>query len=632
VNKLFGIVLALLALLTSASAAASDLYHGRALGVPLGSAVASAPGATVDVRPGTMVLAVLQANGVVASGLGVAVSGYDTAGFNGWGLEFPQAGVAGCPSGNCVWLISNTIEWESPIAVPQQGVHAVCVAWMADTTVGVAVDGVWYAGYGSLSAPSAVTSTWNASIGGPTAMLTPYGRAPYPGRVLALATWPTPSNWSASAVASYCRAATYASGDPLHLPLHVAQTATYAFDADHDFAKPTFSTQGGAVPIAYTVTGSSPPALTAVEERRIRGDELSDYFVDGVEAGHYSDASAGWTSRSPYTRIKVLTDGGYVTASAYTITSWTAPKEQLSGWLNGSFVGQALLEYAAYPLVPHSPAFATFGGPEAPGNLFEVRTGLCDCNDYAYQPRAFGGWWCTNVLDLVVPTLRYDGVTPARTVLVPRPPPPAKVVVFVGEALLDWNASAPAATSVVGLLRAAYPSDGIRFVGAASMAAAELAARPNSAQLIARALDGTASNVLWWTLARGDAYGPVGDPPAAFQTAVQSVLNGVCAAKPGLVVYLQGAVQIPAASAFGGEVTNGYGANLGSYRAVESTIAASSCPTGCTCRFVTCAAGACVNDSNYDNVGVGEGVFLTDAGLAQYEGFIASTLSGAGLL
>src|SRR5262249_13615608 len=114
--------------------------------------------------------------------------------------------------------------------------------------------------------------------------------------------------------------------------------------------------------------------------------------------------------------------------------------------------------------------------------------------------------------------------------------------------------------------------------------------------------------------------------PSYFQAAYQSVVDGICAGKPGTYLYLQSPLQRVAPASEG---ANPYGSTLGDYRAVIEGIAGGSCPSGCTCVYQECAAEACVSDQNMDR---NTGVYLTDPGLAQLESVIATTLSGAGLL
>jgi hypothetical protein len=438
-------------------------------------------------------------------------------------------------------------------------------------------------------------------------------------RVLAFATW------ASEATAAQASAFTFPTGNRFVLPEAVRAAAVVDLQPSRDWngAASTLTTLGSA-PVTLGVAGAL--RLFPVAEARYVAD--SAYYVDSRQAEPNVDSGGyAWTVRNPYAHLRAQTDAEYVSAEAYATIYWNYPYPELGSYVNGIAGASVPVPLSRVPIpgTAHPAQIATFYVGAGAAKVVDLWEGSADTNDYFCQQYFRAG---TFIQALRLPTLLTDGVTSANSSMLRPPPPPAHRVVLLMDEAEGWYTVDPERTSVLARLRQSYPypTDGIAEYGGASLAMAEFAIRADSVSSIVAQLDGTSTNAVWIGLGMLDYGGPTGDSAAHFQNAYQGVVNGICSGKPGTQLYLQSPLQRVAPAT---ESANDYGNTLGDYRTAVQSIATGSCPAGCSCTYVNCGGGACVSNANMDG---NTGIYLTNAGVAQLENVIASTLEGAGLL
>lgn len=587
------------------------IFTGQGLGnFSSANRVRSADGGIIDFTRGKTLWLILQAGSFPASLAGTIVGSYDTTGDRGWSLEvFPD---------RTLHFLSDNVEGDTTIEL--KGVLTLCFVWsLADSHMRCAVNGYWI-DCGVMPAPTPPGGTWQSVIG--TALGIP-GRENFGGRVLAI------DLWDFEATQNQAQSYTFTQGNRYSLRSEITSVAAFDFNAPRDFNPAGFSTLGTS-PVTFVVTGS--PALGNLAEKRIVTED-ADYF-DGKFSEFHVDGGYAYTVRNPYIRLPLTIDADTVAAEAFATDTWFQQFEALGCYISGSYHSSESLNInTQFPIVTPHPSIPVFSlGPGA-GKSVDLWEGSGDSNDFGFQPYfRFGSF----IQAVRVPTLAFDGVTVTSGGLRTPPPPPAHRLVIVSDFTFDWllpgtGTDVPANKSAVALLRQAYPHpvSGVTHHGWASLGMASFATSDTRVALLEE-LDGTSTNTVWFLLGNVDWRGPLNTGEcsvADFQAYYQAVVDAVCAAKPGVHLYLMSPIQEVSPPALDENTPNGFGNTLPQYRAAIAAVAAGVYP-GCTVTYVNGAAGAVIGMGNMD----ASGIYPNQAGLAELASFVGTTLSGAGLL
>jgi len=636
-------------------------FVGSALGGFSSSNYLSAAAAFIAFAPGMTLWMTLQLLGQTAASTGTLLVSSDLS-TRGWMIQ--REGADGSLPGS---LFFQTFGGSfSGVLIPlptQAGIVTMAIRWRAsDTHMIVTFDGGVATDLGAVAPGGAGTSACKVFIGcGSTGA----GTLPLTdARVLALATWAT------EAPPLQAQYMTFTQGNRFVLQNGVIGAAVVDFLASRDFPAPFWASgtvywsnpparvlsggvyyqtpSGGLSTVAPAVgtgadgvtwavspvvtMGSSPltltvtglPTLTAVAETRYPA--LSSYYQDGRFAENNTDPSGyAWVARNPYTRFRVQTDATYLSVEAYATIDWPAPHPGVGAYLNGVYLGEYGLPSSGVPIpatTSHSAAHATFAIGAGSGKVVDLWEGDNDTSDYLQQPYFRAG---TYIQAVRLPTLLGDGVTPAASAVLSPLSAPAHRVVLLVDAVVGWESATPFAAAPVALLRTAhpYPTDGITQAGGASLAMAEFALRADSVTSVVAELDGTNTNTVWINLGVLDYGGPSGSSAATYAAGYQAVINGICAGKPGVHIYVQSPTQI--ISPLNEATPNVYGNILADYR---TAVAALTVPAGSTIVHINGANGAIVSNANIST----DGRSYLQAGIAQWVAYVTTTLTTAGLL